>query len=287
MRKRPVFLFLTLTFALTWTLEAFLIAGGLVFDGVIGTHNMLYLVLAMWIPGLCAAGVHCGLERRPLRDLGFRFGSWKAYLSTMLLIPLLYGVIYALTWLSGLGHPDWQLERLLSLQRMAPGQEMPVSMLFLSVLPASIVLGPFGNFLAALGEEIGWRGFLLPRLMPMGKLNAYALLGLVWGLWHAPLVWVGFNYPGYPFVGIVMMALGCTAFGTLFNEFTLKYRSVLLAAWMHAALNAQGYGIWHYLFPDVNPVLGGDTGLTGLIVWGGAALIAMRTLKAGAQGPVL
>jgi hypothetical protein len=116
--------------------------------------------------------------------------------------------------------------------------------------------------------------------MPLGKARAYLLLGAIWGLWHAPLIVAGLNYPGHPVTGIFMMMIACTAFGTFFNELTLSCRSVLLAAWMHGALNAQGYGIWHWMFPDVHPLLGGDTGLTGMLMWTIAALLAVRIVRA-------
>ncbi len=276
MRAKPILLFLVLTFGLTWGVESYLIADGLSFQGVIDAGAMLKLVAIMWIPGLCAMAVHRFVERRSMKELGLRFGSWQGYLIALLLISLGYFMIYGLTWLLGLGKPDWDMSALLALNVGASPGELSI----ITLLGASILIGPIGNIIPALGEELGWRGFLLPRLMPLGKTRAYPLIGLIWGLWHVPLILAGFNYPGYPTLGILMMILGCTAFGALFNEMTLKYRSVLLAAFLHAALNAQGYGIWHYLFPNVNPVLGGDTGLTGFIVWSAMAVIAVRTFKA-------
>ncbi|WP_147819965.1 CPBP family intramembrane glutamic endopeptidase [Salidesulfovibrio onnuriiensis] len=281
MRWKPILLFLAITFALTWGVEILLIARGLGFRGVLGTADMLSLVACMWIPGLCALAVHRLVEKRPVRELGLRFGSWKGYALAVAIVPLAYVAIFGLTWLLGLGAPDWQLRALTDLQ--PAGQEVDIASIYLTVLPASIFLGPVINLLPALGEELGWRGFLLPRFMGLGKLRAYLLLGLVWGLWHAPLIWVGFNYPGYPVLGILMMVLGCTAFGALFNEMTLQYGSVFLAAFLHAALNSQGYGIWNFLFPDVNPMLGGDTGLTGLFVWSLLALWAVRTFRVKAN----
>lgn len=280
MRTHPITLFLALTFALTWVFEIYLIRNGLTFREIMDMATTLKVMAAMWIPGLCALVVHGLVEQRPLRELGLRFGSWNAYALALALIPLAYCAIYGLTWLAGLGQPDWQLKQLADL---GSEQYEVISTIYLSALPASIFLSPFINFIPALGEELGWRGFLLPRLMRYGKLRAYLLLGLVWGLWHAPLIWVGFNYPDHPLLGMLMMVLGCTAFGALFNELTLKYRSVFLAAFLHAALNSQAYGIWYLLFPGVDPILGGDTGLTGLVVWSLLALAAVRIYRARAD----
>ena len=103
--------------------------------------------------------------------------------------------------------------------------------------------------------------------MPLGKWKAYLLVGVIWGLWHAPLVAIGFNYPGMPVLGIVMMVLLTTALGIFINEMTLHYQSAVLAGWIHGVFNSQAYGIWRMLlFAGTNPVLGGITGLVGIAV---------------------
>jgi hypothetical protein len=121
--------------------------------------------------------------------------------------------------------------------------------------------------LFAFGEEWGWRGFLLPRLMPLGKLKAYLILGVIWGLWHAPMIAIGFNYPGQPIAGIFMMIGLTTALGIFINELTLRYKSAILAGWAHGVFNSQAYGIWRViLFPMVNPLIGGISGLMGILL---------------------
>jgi hypothetical protein len=284
--RAGVLLFLAATFVLSWAAQITLVRMADPFNHIVGnapdTLSTAVLVGIMWIPGLCALTIHCLVQRRPLRRL-LRPGNetnqgkqWKGFGAAMLIIPLVTAMAYGLTWALGLGQPDWNFTGLAALQ----GAPVHVSDVFLVMLPSSIVLGPLFNIPAALGEELGWRGFLLPRLMPLGKARAYLLLGAIWGLWHAPLIVAGLNYPGHPVTGIFMMMIACTAFGTFFNELTLSCRSVLLAAWMHGALNAQGYGIWHWMFPDVHPLLGGDTGLTGMLMWTIAALLAVRIVRA-------
>ncbi len=107
----------------------------------------------------------------------------------------------------------------------------------------------------------------ISRLLPLGKTRAYLLLGVLWGLWHAPLVAVGLNYPGYPLLGIIWMCGLTMALGIYINELALRERSTLLAGWLHGLINSQSYGIWRILFPAVNPLLGGITGLVGIGVW--------------------
>lgn len=273
--RANVLLFLGLTVPLSWAAQILLINATPCSNTSTNPLQMLALIGIMWIPGLCAIIIHCLKMRRPFKELGFRFGSgpapWKAYLASALLIPVAYCVIYGLTFFFGLGSPDWNVRGLAAMQ----GAPISIGNIFGIMLPASIILGPVLNLPAALGEELGWRGFLLPKLMGYGKWRAYMLLGLIWGFWHIPLITAGFNYPGYPGSGVVMMIAFCTVFGAVINEFFQQQQSVILAAWMHGALNAQGYGIWHWLFPKVNPVWGGDTGFTALFVWGATALILM------------
>jgi membrane protease YdiL (CAAX protease family) len=145
---------------------------------------------------------------------------------------------------------------------------------------SSLLVAPFINSIFGLGEELGWRGYLLPRLMPLGKAKAYLLLGIIWGLWHAPLILVGFNYPGYPVLGILMMILMTTAIGFTINELTLHYQSAVLAGWVHGVFNSQAYGIWRaLLFANTNPVLGGISGLVGIVVLTIMGLAGMRWLN--------
>ncbi len=60
---------------------------------------------------------------------------------------------------------------------------------------------------------------------------------------------------------------------------TLHYRSSLLAAFVHGAVNAQGYGIWAWLFPGTDPLLGGGTGIIAAIVWLVTGTLTICTLS--------
>ena len=134
--------------------------------------------------------------------------------------------------------------------------------------------------------EFGWRGYLLPKLMVLGKARAYTILGVIWGLWHAPLILAGFNYPGYPVLGVIWMCGLTTALGILINEMTLRYRSSILAGSIHGTFNGQVYGIWRILFPDTNVLWGGITGLVGMLVLLGVGLwVARRSLPSPAENP--
>lgn len=279
---RGIFSFLTITFFLTYLIEGIILASGISFSNAPPMMAQLIVAGVMWVPALATVITIRFITREGFDITNFRFGSIKPYLFAAGLMPVMFVVIYGLTWLFGLGSPDWQLEgfRRMMIASGAPAAEFPSSSLVIpGLFIISILVGPTINGLFGFGEEFGWRGYLLPKLMPLGKWKAYTLLGFIWGLWHAPLVVAGFNYPGYPIAGVIWM-IGLTfTLGIIINEFTLRYRSSVLAGSIHGAFNGQAYGIWRILFPDVNSLLGGMTGLIGIIVMGVVGLMIMKKFE--------
>lgn len=266
--RRGVASFILITFSITYAIEGALIAGGLRLTGAPPLYGQLVIAGVMWVPALAVVLTVKLVTREGFSITNFRIGKLRPYLTSALLIPACFVVTYAFSWLIGLAQPDWGLADFRSL--MASGgadtSTMPSPALILPALfLASLFVGPTVNGVFGLGEEIGWRGYLLPKLMPLGKVRAYAIVGAVWGLWHAPLVAVGFNYPGFPILGMLAMVGLTTALGVYINELTLRNRSSILAGWIHGTFNGQAYGIWRLVFPRVNPLLGGITGLVGIL----------------------
>lgn len=279
--RKGILAFLLITFGITYFLEGILILSG-VRIGLTPAPIMQFTVMgAMWVPAIATLIVTRFITHEKLSTTGLRFGpSWKPYAFTALIIPLTFALTYAVTWLLGLGSPDWQLKSFLALMA-STGADMSTApdptLLLVGLLAISLFAAPFFNNILGFGEEWGWRGYLLPRLMPLGKPKAYLLLGLIWGLWHAPLVAVGFNYPGYPLLGILMMIGLTTAISLYINELTLRYKSAILAGWAHGVFNSQSYGIWRMLlFSNTHPILGGITGLVGIAI---LALVGFATIQ--------
>ncbi|WP_437584056.1 lysostaphin resistance A-like protein [Paramicrobacterium sp. CJ85] len=102
-----------------------------------------------------------------------------------------------------------------------------------------IVVGSVINMVPALGEEIGWRGWLLPTLLRLGTVPALLLSGAIWGLWHAPLVLLGYNYPTAPvWLAVPLMMASCIAMGAVLGWLRIRSGSVWPAALGHGAFNA-------------------------------------------------
>lgn len=273
--RKGAFTFLIITFVLTYAMEGALIWAGFRIDEQPAVLGQLAIIGVIWAPALATVLTVKLVTREGFAITNLRFGSWRPYVKTGLVIPGAFALIYALTWLLGLGAPDWQLLHFRA-QMEAMGADLSQMPAPARLLPMTLLMTPlftpFINSFVAFGEELGWRGYLLPKFMPLGKAKAYLLMGVVWGLWHAPLVWVGFNYPGYPFLGVLWMIGLMTALGSYINELTLRNRSTFLAAWMHGVFNCQGYGVWRLLFPAVNPLWGGMTSLIAILVWSALGL---------------
>ena len=93
-----------------------------------------------------------------------------------------------------------------------------------------------------LGEELGWRGYLFPKLKTvMNRPASYIVCGIIWGVWHTPAIIDGLNfgkdYAGYPYVGILLMCVFCIGTGIIFTWLTEKTNSVYPAAFAHAINN--------------------------------------------------
>jgi uncharacterized protein len=279
---KGVLWFLAITFGITWAAEFTLIAMGVRFDGSLERTyvGQLVVLAAMWVPTLAAVITVRFITHEDADRFGLRLGRIRPYLIWMALMPLLFALIYGISWALGLATPDFGMTAFMAMMVRsgadlsdAPPAAVIVPLLFF----ASAITVPCVNSLVALGEEIGWRGYLLPRLMPLGKPAAYTLTGVIWALWHAPIILIGFAYPGYPVAGILAFIVLVSALNVIENELYLAYgNTTLLAAWIHGLFNSQKLGIWNLIFIGINPLLGGYTGLIGMLVFWGVALIVLR-----------
>ncbi len=131
---------------------------------------------------------------------------------------------------------------------------------FLITLVYALVISPL-NF----GEELGWRGYLLPQLLPLGQWRALILSGIFWGLFHAPIVLLGYNYPQHPVAGVFLMTIVCVIFGVLLGWTRLASGSLWPAVLGHAGIDASAGAI--LVFGQAGAAL--DSAVVGLTGWTG------------------
>jgi len=143
-------------------------------------------------------------------------------------------------------------------------KSMPVHPFWLAVMQG-LIAGVTVNAVAAFGEELGWRGYLQKYLGFMGFWKSSLLIGVIWGVWHAPLILQGHNYPQHPQLGVVMMTIWTVLLSPIFSYVRLKARSVIAAAVIHGSLNGTA-GLAIMLTHGGDDLTTGLTGLPGFIV---------------------
>ncbi len=228
--------------------------------------------VAMWGPGIAAVITTLFIAKKPFSSLRLNMlGSKRFYLWAWFL-PLGLTIIGGLlTLLFGIAKLDLNFTMMRdALASAAGGSEVPVEIIVLIQILFAITLAPFINVLFALGEELGWRGFLLPHLMPLGQRKAILISGVIWGFWHTPAIMQGHNYPGYPILGSFMMIVFCVLLGTIIAWMYLNTKSPWVAALAHGSVNAVAGLSILFFQPDFNMAFGGT--LAAPTAWIGMAL---------------
>lgn len=285
---KQIGIFLLLTFLLTYSTEIF---GIMPMVGSADTQQALaaqqMIASVMFIPAigalltrlltrerLTAKSLMLNMELK--RDLKYYGLAWFGFVLLTLFGAALYFLIFP-------GQFDPQLGYMKAISQ-AQGLETTQTQLQQAAvmqLVMGVILAPFVNLINCFGEEWGWRGFLLPRMLKQFKVvPALLLSGLIWGLWHAPLTVMGHNYgvgyPLYPFMGIFSMCLFCVVMGIILSYVTIKTKSCIPAIMAHGTLN--GFASAGLMFTSLdhpyNVFLGPAP--TGLI--GGAGFIIVAGL---------
>ena len=269
---RAVRTFLALAFGLAWSAEGLALACGVRFTSLTPKSTAL-LAFVMFTPAIAAFVVRRFITREGFATAGLRRGPWRPYLLVWIGVPLLVAGIYAFTILVGLGRFDPTLAALTAhMREMAHGRSLPhlppPLVLSAAIFAQSLTLGVLVTSVFTFGEEFGWTGYLLMRLLPLGRWRAALIYGAIWGAWHAPIIAGGFNYPGYPLTGPVMMCALTIAFALTQTALRLRFDSVLLTSFFHASINNQGLGVLPMFVIGVSPILGGITGFVGIVAFG-------------------
>jgi len=118
---------------------------------------------------------------------------------------------------------------------------LPPVVLLLTIALNAVVIGPFLGLIITFGEEYGWRGFLQSELVHLGRIRGVFVLGVIWGIWHLPIIWMGYNYPGQPLLGSLFMVGYCVILAYFLAYAVFKSKGVWTAAYLHA-LNNQTMG---------------------------------------------
>lgn len=269
-KKIAVFYSLTLVFSNVF--NAFVLFGGRMDGG-----DLLYVTGAMWSPCFAALATK-RIFREPIADLPWRWGgaryAWLAYL-----IPLAYVLpVYLFTWLTPLGgflDADF-------LKRTADQfgwQKFPPGIVLTLFVLLTATLGLVGKTSRALGEEIGWRGFLVPELSKVvGFTGVSVISGLMWAAYHFPvLLFADYNKGAPAWFSLICFTLMVVADSFILAWLTLRSNSLWPAAIFHGSHNLFIQSIFTPLTRDTGPTkyvidefglgLVISVGIAGLLAW--------------------
>lgn len=160
---------------------------------------------------------------------------------------------------------------------LPPGTPLPPIGIVVAAQVAAIPLGALFNSILAFGEELGWRGWLVPALRPMGTWPALLLSGAVWGVWHSPVILLGYNFGRTDVTGVLFMIGGCIAWGVLLGWLRLRSASIWPAVLAHGALNAAAGLIVLVAAAQPDLALAGPLGVAAWIVVAVVVLVLVLT----------
>jgi membrane protease YdiL (CAAX protease family) len=161
-----------------------------------------------------------------------------------------------------------------------------VRLLLLAQLPLAYAAAVTVNALAALGEELGWRGYMFRRLGSRPDLKSTLAIGVVWGLWHATAIGVlGHNYPVLRWAGVPLFTAFCVLLTALMLPLVERAGSVLPAVSLHGAVNALwGLTVAITKLEGAVGEAAGGLGTLGLASLAAAWLALKAALKVGGKG---
>ena len=274
--SKQVIVFCLIAFGITYLAEAWLWFSG----GLKVWFALAVLTGVMFIPLLSAVITIRLVEHGSLRSYGIERGRLRYYLYS-LVYPLAV-VAIGLIFVSVLGTASIDFT-------MTKFKEMAPNVLVIEEIPSyliviNLILAPFINFIPAFGEEYGWRGFLLHKLMGrFNLLRGVLLTGIIWGLWHAPIILMGYNYPHHPdLIGVAAFTVWAILAGFFLGWLRLKSRSVFPAALGHGAVNAY-LGLGFFIAPAVDEMMTIPLGLPGILALLVIALLAYIDLSRSAS----
>jgi uncharacterized protein len=212
-------------------------------SGSLGNGRGLYVLGLMWCPAL-AGMLTLRLNGRSISDLGWKWGETK-YQVRSWYIPILYASIaYAIVWIfhfGAFGNPEYY-DSLTKTMHLGGSP-------WISIVMGIVLTGTYGmirSVSSALGEEIGWRGFLVPELRKTTSFTATSLIsGIVWSLWHYPILIYGDYNAGTPtWYGLTCFTVMVISISFVFAWMRLKSGSLWTGAILHGSHNLYIQGIF-------------------------------------------
>ena len=229
---RPVLVYLAFTFALSSIFYSLIIK-----TGHLGAGGGAYVGCLMWCPGL-AALLTCRYLGRDVASLGWKWGKTRYELACYL-IPLGYATaIYTFVWLTGLAH-FYNKSFVEGIAKDFGLGAIPNWAAIALYFVFTATIGVIRDGATVLGEEIGWRGFLVPELAKRHGFATTAIIsGLIWAIWHWPILLFADYNPGTPvWFYLPLFTVLLPAISFVWTWMRLKSGSIWPSVVLHAAHN--------------------------------------------------
>jgi len=261
--------FIILTCIVSWT-----IAGVAILCGMREAKGAFFYIFApayMLLPATCAIILQKIHKEKPFKNLNvsFKFNLWFIWagLLPILLSAMTLGINLLFPNVSFSANYEGFLSILPAKDAAIVAKQLlqfPPIVLLILVLMQALIAGYTINGFFAFGEELGWRGYLLKALQGKKLLFASLIIGIVWGLWHFPIILIGHNYPQHPVAGVGMMVILCILLTPVMIYIVIKSKSVITAAIFHGTFNAITGAIAFYLVGG-NDITNGACGISGFL----------------------
>ncbi len=274
MDKKKILIFLAFCFGISWVSAGIFYLCGIDYQSVWG---FLFATVYMFFPLVSVLLTQLVTGEKPFSDIGisFRLNKWW-WLGWLVIIPLpilLSLPVSALFPGVSIGTDTASLNATMDAMQ-AQGLPLGPWGVGIVTLLSGFVAGLTINALFAFGEESAWRGFLHRLLKGKGFWKECLIIGVIWGIWHAPLILMGHNYPEHPVAGVFMMVAFCVLVTPLMVFIREKSGSVIMAAIAHGTINALG-GLPIVYLIGYKELLSGITGLAGFIVLAVADIVIL------------
>jgi membrane protease YdiL (CAAX protease family) len=260
-RKKGIAAYLFISFGLAWIVWGITVLAGLRPDD---PKFIFALAPGGFAPAIAAFVVRRWVTREGFADAGLRpnLGRWPYYVFAWLWPLAVVVVIVLLAAVLGLSDPDFTFNR--ALTRIIPqGTAVPEIMPAILLIP--MLLSALFYTPILFGEEFGWRGYLQMRLFPDRPTLAAVATGLIWAVWHYPLLLMGYQFPDNRYAGLVVFPVSLVLYSIMLGWLRLRTDSVWAPSLAHSAFNVVGASLTMLLF------LGGANYLfvffSGILSW--------------------
>jgi membrane protease YdiL (CAAX protease family) len=259
------FVLLTVVYGVFTLIGVLLVQGqSAIFQGLGNLLTVLWTLLVFFVAGQSS--------KEELEQAGLQLGDADRGVKLVLGVVVFFALQAGLNLLLGLGRFQGPVERVYGIA--VPKDLYPFALVI--ALGLAVTGIPLSGLAAVFGEEYGWRGFLQGELVKLGKRRGVAWVGVVWGVWHVPVILSGVHtYPP----SILGLGLGLVFFvlwGFVQSYAVLKTRSIWVATFLHGVVNSVYAFMLEYVVRPEDMVLSFGLGVYGLVCLAVVVLFVAR-----------